>query len=461
MGWQERQAIGERLRTERVRRRWPRSAMAREIQAQLPDKQYPSIDVLISYIKRWETGVTGVSARYQLACAAAFGIEPNDLFGPPPGLHLPSPQASLPLAGPTSPGTVEDLGLGDGDEMERRRLLLLTALGLGAGAASSPVFAGLSPEGQERLAWAKSNPARVDTAAVDSLADLLACQRRAEDTLGSAAMVGPVTAQLAVVENMVIEARGPIRPAVVDVAQQWAQYAAWLYMGVRDFPAARHLWRRTLELAAEAGDVTMAATALTYQAEMATWVSDQPGPVIGLAKAAQRDPRTAGPQLAYSASIEARGHAMAGETAEAERKLAHATELASRPGESPPWLYWCTPQDIDGKRGIALGHLAEHGSTQGRPYHSRAVDALTACYAGLDAKVAQSEWGIAWLLHRAEVHASAQNVGDACADALSVAPVARQMNSVRLGKALAQLHTTLAARHPRDPRVRELTDALR
>jgi transcriptional regulator with XRE-family HTH domain len=458
MGPDDRGALGTWLRAERQRQGLTQLEVARRIHAHLKEK-CPAPVYLAAYVKRWEAGKYGLSTRYQRALTYVLDM---DLAGPgAPRELVPVTAAAITPPGDAGlPGNVEGPTSGDRDEMERRRLLQ-AALGLGTGAACSPLFAGLGPERLEQLAWAKSSPARIDTAAVQTLADVLAAQRRAEDTLGSAALVGPVTAQLAMVENMVIEARGPVRPAVIDIAQQWAQYAAWLYMGIRDFPAARHLWRHTLELAAEAGNVTMTATALTYQAEMATWVSGQPGPVIGLAQAAQRDPRAAGPQLAYSATIQARGHAMAGEAAEAERKLAQATELASRPGETRPWLYWCTPQDIEGKRGVALGCLAGHDSSQGRQYHSRAVEALTACYTGLDAKVAQSEWGIAFLLHRAEVHASARNVGEACADALSVAPVARSLNSVRLRKNLAQLHTALAAQHPPDPRVRELADALR
>src|SRR5260370_11315469 len=73
----------------------------------------------------------------------------------------------------------------------------------------------------DRLDWSARHPARIDMAAVDSLADVLAGQRHAEDAFGSAAMLGPVMAQLAVVDDLVTAVRGPLRPAGVDIAQQW------------------------------------------------------------------------------------------------------------------------------------------------------------------------------------------------------------------------------------------------
>lgn len=311
------------------------------------------------------------------------------------------------------------------------------------------------PQIRERLAWAARNPPRIDAASVAALADVLAAQRRAEDSLGSAAMLKPVTAQLAAVEDLVTEARGPVRPAVVNIAQQWAQLAAWLHMSVRDFPAARALWRQTLELAAEIGDSTMTATALTYRAEMA-WLAEETGPMIGLAQAAQRYAGAATGQRAYSASLEARGHAMTGDAQKAERKLAEAADLASRPARQRPWLYWCTPQLFECRRGVALGYLAHDGR-----YRAQAIEVLTAGYASLSADMRGSEWVADVLLHRAAVHVRAGDVAEGCADALQVVPIWRRTNSVSLGGILTQLHTALQARYPADARVVELADALR
>jgi hypothetical protein len=100
---------------------------------------------------------------------------------------------------------------------------------LGAdGALAVIADAGLNPDDDGRLGWVVRNPRRIDIAAVTSLAAVLTAQRRAEDALGSAAVLPAVSAQLRAVSRLVTEALGPVRPAVVDVGAQWAQFAGWL-----------------------------------------------------------------------------------------------------------------------------------------------------------------------------------------------------------------------------------------
>jgi transcriptional regulator with XRE-family HTH domain len=53
-----------------------------------------------------------------------------------------------------------------------------------AAIAGAPLFGTLDADGRERLTWAQRHPRRVDQAAVDSLAGVLAAQRRADDALG-------------------------------------------------------------------------------------------------------------------------------------------------------------------------------------------------------------------------------------------------------------------------------------
>src|ERR1022692_313733 len=120
----------------------------------------------------------------------------------------------------------------------------------------------VGPEILERLAWAQRHPPQIDVAMVESLADVLAAQRRAEDALGSATMLRPVLAQLTVVEDLVKQAHGPIRPALVQVAQQWAQFAGWLCRDTGDLAGARACCAVALEWASELDDRSMIATVL-------------------------------------------------------------------------------------------------------------------------------------------------------------------------------------------------------
>jgi hypothetical protein len=47
-------------------------------------EQCPDLDTLISYLKRWEAGKSGISERYRFACAKALGMDQRELFGPQP-----------------------------------------------------------------------------------------------------------------------------------------------------------------------------------------------------------------------------------------------------------------------------------------------------------------------------------------------------------------------------------------
>jgi transcriptional regulator with XRE-family HTH domain len=120
--------LGARLAAERERRRLTKRELARRIAARVED-QCPTVETLLSYVKRWEAGKSGISGRYRLACAAALGLDPADLFGPAPG-----------AAPPPEPDKGGGPGLNDWGDMERRRLLMAT-LGLSAFAVAAPLGA--------------------------------------------------------------------------------------------------------------------------------------------------------------------------------------------------------------------------------------------------------------------------------------------------------------------------------
>jgi len=330
----------------------------------------------------------------------------------------------------------------------------LAALAVRAAPAAVPA----DPGGLERLAWARQHPRRIDEAAVESLAGVLTAQRHAEDTLGSAAILPPVMAQLDMVGELVAEARGPVRPALVDIAGQWAQFAGWLHASVRNDATSIRLHDRALGWATEADDVNLISETISMKGHVA-WMAGQPGAVIGLSQAAQRDPRAFPGQHAISAAQEARGHAMTGDANTAERKLDEAMMLAQaadeRPGESPPWLYYHSPAFFDLQRGIVLGYFANVPR-----YRDLALASLTAGYAGLPPEEQASEWGAGYLVHMAAVHERSGDPDRAAAAALAAARVARQTGSPRLRGMLAPLCGRLSARWPAHPAVIALAEAL-
>ena len=317
----------------------------------------------------------------------------------------------------------------------------------------------LNPGDAAQLGWAMRNPRHVDHAAVDGLAAVLAAQRRTEDALGSAAVLPAVVAQLAAVEDLVTEARGPVRPAVVAAGAEWAQYAGWLHASTGHDAKAARLYDQALAWAVEAAAVSLVSEVISLKGQMA-WTAGQPGPVIGLSQAARRDPAAFPGQHAISAAQEARGHAMTGDAAATERCLdeamARAADADDRRAEAPPWLYYHSPGFFDLQRGLAYRFLAADPR-----YRQLAVAALQAGHAALRDDERSSEWGAVFLCHLAAVHAQGGDVGEAVAVALGAAVIARQLGSASLASQLSRLRAGMVRRWPADARVTELADALR
>jgi transcriptional regulator with XRE-family HTH domain len=259
-----------------------------------------------------------------------------------------------------------------------------------------------SPDDLDRLALAAAKPRTVDLAAVDSLRAILAHQRRLEDTIGSAPLIAPVQAQLAVIENLLIDARGTVRPAVVDVAAQWGQFAGWLHAAAGRSGGARDWYARTLEWAAEVSNVDMIATALNMRGHLA-WLAGEPGPVIGLSAAAGRQPAAPGVR-ALAAQHEARGHALVGDADEMESRLDRAAvlaaEAAEHPEREPPWVYFYNGHYLAMQRGLAYRLLGRDVA---------AIEELQDGLAAMPDEVRRSEWVGAYVLHLAAAHEAAGN----------------------------------------------------
>ncbi len=270
-------------------------------------------------------------------------------------------------------------------------------------------------------------------------------------------MLRPALAQLAAVESLVDSARGRVRPALLNVAQQWAQFVGWLCRDTGDLTGARTRCAQAFEWAAELGDQTMTATILVDRCYM-VGEAGKVGAMIGLAQAAQRDPSAASGQRALAAGLEARGHAMAGDLATAERKLdqsrALAATVADRPQDVRPWSYWMTPLFFQYEAGITCAYLAGAAPR----WHSRAIELLEAKPAtgGLALWTAAAN-----LTHLTFAHAQAGDLAEACATALRALEVVRLAGSVRHAAMLAHVHANLHARYPDDARVNELAEALR
>lgn len=298
---------------------------------------------------------------------------------------------------------------------------------------------------------------RPDIHVVDSLAVILAEQRRLEDAIGSAPVLQMVRAQLPLVQQLVTEARGSIRPKLVDVAAQWAQFSGWLNIAVENAPAARASLDRAAEHAEEIGDTAMVGTVLSWKAYLAERTG-QVGPMIGMAQAAQRN--RVGPGHAYDLFLESRGHALAGEQRDAERLLdeAQAAAADATPASARPWeYYYLEPGFFALEAGFTNVYLGREDPRR----NAQAVERLKAGLAELPTEMRGAEWAGDYIAHQAVAHLQASDAEAACAAVLDAAEIARATLSEPLLRRLRGIHAEMKRKWPDDPAVEELSDVLR
>ncbi|MFD6567982.1 helix-turn-helix domain-containing protein [Micromonospora profundi] len=287
-----------------------------------------------------------------------------------------------------------------------------------------------APDGGDRLAYATAHPRRVDRAATEALTGLLAGYRRLEDAIGSGPITGPVRAHLDTVAGLLRDAPHEMRPRIVDVAGQWAQFAGWLSIA-RGEERAATLWNaRALQWATEAGNTDLVATVLSFQGHQAELRHDLPT-MIELSRESRRDERVNTALRAYCAGQEARGLAMAGAaTADVLACLCEASDLSAEAAEKPlsPWGYWYTPSFFAVQQGSVWRYL---GAADSRA-NDRALELLTVGVAGVSEVASGAEWHGRNLVHLAVAQAQA---GDgaaaretlAAADSIALATASREL----------------------------------
>lgn len=312
--------IGARLRTAReAEPYWSREVLARllrDVADERTRRELPSIKNLAHMIKEWERGLHGISGRYRALYARVLEVDEAELFEPTaePGLWRP-------------PGLNGDL----------------------------------TPDDEERLTLAAAAPARIDLTVVDSLATILAMQRRLDDTLGPAAILPSTAAQTDSVTTLIREARGPARDALGPVAGEWVQFHGWLHAELRNDRTAVHLLTDAEDLADEIGDGPLAAQAANFKGYLARQ-QGRPRGVVRHFLTAFHTPGAHPAQRLGDAVQAAQGYGLLGEDAAARRLLLEAEALEDEAArELPPdTAYWLTPDFQHINVGLALAALGEH-----------------------------------------------------------------------------------------------------
>ncbi|GLW64666.1 hypothetical protein Arub01_29100 [Actinomadura rubrobrunea] len=289
--------------------------MARRL-AEHVSEQCPDLDTLISYVKRWEAGKVGVSDRYRVAYAAAFGMGVDDLF---------------------------DLDAG-------ARSSLWRPAGLNGE---------FTPDDEERLTLVSLRPARLDSGTLETLATVLAAQRRLEDAVGAAALLAPVAGQLDVLMVMLRDASGPLRDQLGRIVAEWTVYTGWLHAALRRDAQALALFGRGEELADEFGDGTIAAVATSFRGYVARR-QGRPHAVVRAASAALATPGGHPVQRTFDQLQAAQGYAALGDVERARRLLDSAAERAADGVEPPPPVYWYSEAFFQLNIGMVLGDIGEY-----------------------------------------------------------------------------------------------------
>lgn len=435
---------GEVLREFRRSKGWDVPEMARRIRKAANGDSLPSPDSLMRMIHRWEREGLNPSSRaerYQLIYAKVFGVSPDELiYGP----SAPQNTNSAERTPGNKPGQLAAINSLPEASQEFR--------------VHSAGF-GFTPDDEERIIYAARRPSRVDSSVAVPLAKVLAAQRETEDEIGSASMIRPVVGQLATIENLVVEARGEARPAILDVAAQWAEYAGWLNTSVGNSSDARSWFDRAHEWAIEADNQTLASTVLSFKGHLA-FLLGQIAPMISLTHAAQRSPSVWIGQRAYDAYQEARGLAITGDYEAAIKSAEKGTELSLAANEKnddrPPWIYYYTPSFFALERGIFYRFLGRDNAA----YNDEAISSLTSALDALG-EARKSDWAAEYIYHLAYSYMQAGAPDAASKTSLEVLQVASTTESFRLTKRIRGIHARLEKRWPGNTDVTELGMALR
>ena len=213
----------------------------------------------------------------------------------------------------------------------------------------------------DRITRAVADPPRADLPVVEWLERTLAEHRRVNDTVGATPLLGLIRSQLHVVAGFTRAASGPLATRLVDLAAQYAQFVAWMCIETKDHAAGLAWYDRARDWAEEAGDASMAATALSMKAHLA-WSVNDARRCVQMARAARWYDRQVTPGVqGMAAQMEARGHAVAGDAGDARRLLDEAQELVGRasghPEDEPEWMYFYGEDWFTLQRGMAELHL--------------------------------------------------------------------------------------------------------
>jgi transcriptional regulator with XRE-family HTH domain len=327
---------------------------------------------------------------------------------------------------------------------------------LATGALSSALPASRSAEDVSRVARAVGEPTRVDVEVLGYFRRALGEYYRADKMLGPRRLIGPVLAQIDVLDDLRRGARPPYAGPLLRVLAQYGEMAGWLLQDRGDLEAAASWSRRAGEWAQCAGDANMAAYMLVRQANIAV-LDDDYAAVVQLAAAARHVAGPIDPKLsALALQQEARGHARLGEHRHCFTLLDRAAStLRDHPHvsdqDTPVYLHHYDLRTLE-EQSAACYQAAGHADT--------AVTILENAIAGTSTTLARDRGHLTAKLAVALTGTRQPDPDKAASLGLHALSIARDTGSARIMRELRILGTQLSDRWPGHPASRTFCDAL-
>jgi transcriptional regulator with XRE-family HTH domain len=235
-----------------------------------------------------------------------------------------------------------------------------------------------------RIEGALMNPRAIDPRSVSAFADVLAAQRRLDDTLGPHLLLPAIAAQHDTLLTLARDARGPAANGLYEVAAEWTQFHGWLHAEARNDTQAAALLDEAAVQAIAIGHGPLTAQARNFRGYVERQ-RRQPRAMVRHFTAAYDTPGATVLQRVGDAAQAAHGHGLLGDTRTAVRLLGQASDLlTTADGDEPPGTaYWLSPTFSRLNIGLAyigLGRTAD------------AADSLRTGLAGLPAEWENATW---------------------------------------------------------------------
>lgn len=319
-----------------------------------------------SRISRAERGEHLIDSRYVPALDAVLGtggllgllrsLAPDEPAAGPGPAVAPAGLMTLPAGRlDTDDGDSVTLQLRTPDGRTVRVSLSRRDLGklLGGGAMRAILPAGVAdPDAAERVSRLLRHPRRIDPKVLGYFHTLLAEHFTADKMLGPRQLLGPVLAQIQVLDELRRHTRPGTSEATLRLLAQYAEFVGWLHQDAGDTTAAMWWSDRASQCAQAVGDYQMVAYLMIRRSNIAL-ADDDPVNVVDLAAAARKVPGAVSPKLhALAAQQEARGWALHHDADTFQDRLDLAAELLrAHPGDvdadAPVYLHYYDLSTLD------------------------------------------------------------------------------------------------------------------